>query len=49
MSYIQIRIDDKKLPFKLKGKGRDNSKDIKYRLRADVLVPPSTNPFEVMD
>ena len=37
------------MPFKLKGKDHDNSKDVKYRLRADVMVPPTTNPFEVMD
>ncbi len=47
--FLKKSIDDKKIPFKLKGKGRDKSKDVKYRLRADVMVPPSTNPFEVMD
>lgn len=47
--FLKKSIDDKKMPFKLKGKGRDDSKDVKYRLRADVMVPPNTNPFEVMD
>lgn len=47
--FLKKSIDDKKMPFKLKGKERDKSKDVEYRLRADVLVPPSTNPFEVMD
>ena len=47
--FLKKSIDDKKMPFKLKGKGHDDSKDVKYRLRADVMVPPNTNPFEVMD
>lgn len=47
--FLKKSIDDKKMPFKLKGKGHDDSKDVKYRLRADVLVAPNTNPFEVMD
>ena len=47
--FLKKTVDDKKMPFKLKGKGRDDSKDVKYRLRANVMVPPNTNPFEVMD
>ena len=47
--FLKKSVEDKKLPFKLKGKENDNSKDVKYRLKADVLVPPSTNPFELMD
>ena len=47
--FLKKTVDDKKMPFKLKGKGHDDSKDVKYRLRADVMVPPNTNPFEVMD
>lgn len=47
--FLKKSIDDKKIPFKLKGKGRDYSKDVEYRLRAHVMVPPNTNPFEVMD
>lgn len=47
--FLKKSIDDKKIPFKLKGKDRDTLKDVKYRLRADVMVPQNTNPFEVMD
>ena len=47
--FLKKSVEDKKLPFKLKGKENDNSKDVKYRLKADVLVPLSTNPFELMD
>lgn len=47
--FLKKSIEDRKIPFKLIGKGRDKSKDVIYRLRADVMLPPSTNPFEVMD
>lgn len=47
--FLKKSIEDRKIPFKLIGKGRDKSKDVIYRLRADVMLSPSTNPFEVMD
>lgn len=47
--FLKKSVDDKRIPFKLNGKNRNKSKDVKYRLKADVMVPPSTNPFEVMD
>lgn len=47
--FLKKSVEDKKLPFKLKVKEHDNFKDVKYRIKADVLVPPSTNPFELMD
>lgn len=47
--FLKKSVDDKKIPFKLKVKDCDTLKDIKYRLRADVMVPQNTNPFEVMD
>ena len=47
--FLKKCVEDKKLPFKLKVREHDNSKDVEYRIKADVLVPPSTNPFELMD
>lgn len=47
--FLKKSVDDKKIPFKLKTKKFDTSNTLKYRLRADVMVPPNTNPFEVMD
>lgn len=47
--FLKRSVDDKKLPFKLDSKKHDSSNDIKYRLRADVMVPFNTDPFMLMD
>lgn len=47
--FLKKSVDDKKLPFKLETKKHDTSNDIKYRLRADVMVPFNTDPFALMD
>lgn len=47
--FLKKSVEDKKIPFRLESKKHDATNDIKYRLRADVMVPFNTDPFTLMD
>ncbi len=47
--FLKKSVDDKKIPFTLDTKKQGTSNDIKYRLKADVMVSFDTDPFTLMD